>query len=388
MRVFGYDLQPNGQTVRLVVGTAITVLAIGAFATRDDDIISWIFLAPTVAAAWGWVQSGGRVAAPFYGLGLSVPPILNLIESDAEVSMFIAVVVTTVIAASVRGRSRLPWYLGGYLFLVTLLGIVEAISDFAWQNWGFGLVFAWGVGELLWRLTQTVDELEEARALVVDQAAIQERRRIARDVHDLVGHSLTVVMLHVAGARHVLHDDPEEAERALGQAEDAARESLAEIRRTVGLLRDENDATPEILPAAGLHDLPTLVDESLVAGLAVTLDLRGPLETVDQSVGLAAYRIVQESLTNVSRHAPGAQAAVTVVVSDDVCDVTVKSLSDSHTDRIGRTDRAERQAGTGFGLVSMRERARSVGGSLLAGPIVGGWSVEASLPVRAEVRSR
>lgn len=378
MRVFGHDIQPDSRTVRLVVGGVLTFVALGAFITRDNDLISWIFLAPTVAAAWVWAQSNGRVAAPLYVLGLVVPPTVNIIESDAEVSMFIAVVVTTVIVASTPRRLWLPGLLGGYLFLVSLLGIVGAISDFAWPNWAFGLVFAWGVGELLWRLTRTVDELEEARALVIDQAAIQERRRIARDVHDLVGHSLTVVMLHVAGARHVLHDDPEEAERALGQAEDAARESLAEIRRTVGLLRDESDSTPDILPTTGLYELPNLIDEFVLAGLDVDLDLRGPLETVDQSVGVAAYRIVQESLTNVSRHAPGAQANVTIVVTDELCEVVVRSH--------GGTP-AARPASPGFGLVSMRERARSVGGSLLAGPITNGWSVEASLPGRVEIRS-
>lgn len=141
--------------------------------------------------------------------------------------------------------------------------------------------------------------------MVADQAAIQERRRIARDVHDLVGHSLTVVMLHVAGARHVLQDDPEEAERALGQAEEAARTSLMEIRRTVGLLRDEHDAAPDILPSTGLADLPNLVDEFLLTGLDVSLDLRGPTAFVDGAIGLAAYRIVQEALTNVSRARPG-----------------------------------------------------------------------------------
>lgn len=378
MHVFGLHMPANVRAIRILVASAVTLLAIAAFLTRNEEVNSWIFLSTAVAATWWWALSEGRFAAPMYLLGLVNPVVLNLIESDDEVAMFIAVVTTAVLTASVPRRGLLPVLLGSYIFLVALLGIVDAISDFAWQNWAFGLVFAWGVGELVWRLTQTVKELEETRAIVADQAAIQERRRIARDVHDLVGHSLTVVMLHVAGARHVLHDDPEEAERALGQAEDAARQSLTEIRRTVGLLRDENDASPDILPSTGLYDLPNLIDEFLLAGLDVTLDLRGPLELVDAAVGLAAYRIVQEALTNVSRHAPGADTQVVVTVDDSTCEIEAKN-------RGGGTTNLPRS--TGFGLISMRERARSVGGSLLAGPIEDGWSVEASLPIRMEVKS-
>ena len=127
-------------------------------------------------------------------------------------------------------------------------------------------------------MRETVGELEQTRALVADQATINERRRIARDVHDLVGHSLTVVLLHVSGARHLVHTDPNEAERALVQAEASGRESLAEIRRTVGLLRDDNDGAAEILPASGLFDIPNLVEDFVSAGVDVTQDLRGQLD--------------------------------------------------------------------------------------------------------------
>ena len=377
MRVLGQQISPDSTIVRLIAAAVITILAIVAFLSRSEDVVSWVFLSPTVAAAWWWACTDGRVAAPMQLFGIVFPVVLNLIESSAEVSMFISVIVTVQMAASVRNRTLLPPVLGLHIFLVALFGITDAINDFAWQNWVFGLAFAWGAGELVWRLTETVDELEETRAMVADQAAIQERRRIARDVHDLVGHSLTVVMLHVAGARHVLHDDPDEAERALAQAEDSARQSLAEIRRTVGLLRDEGDVTPEILPSAGLMDLPNLIDEFLLAGRDVDLDLRGPIALPEPAVGVAAYRIVQEALTNVSRHAPGASATVTVVVDDASCEIVVRN-----TPGLVPSE----SLGSGFGLVSMRERARSVGGSLLAGPADGGWLVEASLPLRVEAR--
>ena len=348
-----------------------TLAAIGAFATRNDDIISWIFLAPTVGLFWLWALANAPVRL-LHLLGLSVPLILNLIESDAEVSMFIAVATTAVIAGLERNRTYAQVVLTLFVFLMVLFGVTGAISDFSWPNWLFGTIFAWGAGELLWRLRETVGELQQTRALVADQATINERRRIARDVHDLVGHSLTVVLLHVTGARHLVHKDPDEAERALLQAETAGRESLAEIRRTVGLLRDENDDALDILPASDLFEIPNLVDEFILAGVDVTADVRGELNLVDPAVGLAGYRIAQEALTNVSRHAVGGMATLTLTVDSEQCEIVVVNKGGSSSGI---------SSGPGLGLTSMRERARSVGGSLLAGPDGDGWRVEASLPV-------
>ena len=359
------------KTLRQAGAVLVTCAAIGAFITRDEDVVSWIFLGPTVGLFWLWAAANWQ-SRPVHAVGLSVPLILNLIESDDELSMFIAIVATAAIAALERNRTYVKVVLVLFIFLMVLFGVTGAISEFGWPNWLFGFVFAWGAGELLWRLRQTIGELNETRALVADQALLNERRRIARDVHDLVGHSLTVVMLHITGARHVLHTDPEEAERALVQAEVAGRQSLAEIRRTVGLLRDGNDESIEILPTSDLLDIPNLVAEFAEAGVAVTADVRGRLDLVDPAVALAGYRIVQEALTNVSRHASGGKATVLVVVDDDVCELTVVSSGGVAT---GMT------SGPGIGLTSMRERARSVGGSFLAGPDGGQWRVEATLPV-------
>ncbi len=366
------------RTLRIGAAVLATLSAIGAFATRNDDVVSWIFLAPTVGVFWLWAHNNGPTRIlPFFGL--VVPLILNLIESENEVSMFIAVVTSAVIAGLVRQRVFVTTALTLFIFLMVLFGVTGAISNFSWPSWLFGTVLAWGAGELLWRLRETVGELEQTRALVADQATINERRRIARDVHDLVGHSLTVVLLHVSGARHLVHTDPNEAERALVQAEASGRESLAEIRRTVGLLRDDNDGAAEILPASGLFDIPNLVEDFVSAGVDVTQDLRGQLDIVDPSVGLAAFRIAQEALTNVSRHAVGGRATVTVAVREEQCEVTV-------TDTGGVPSGITK--GPGIGLTSMRERARSVGGSLIAGPAGDGWRVEASLPVNAADSAR
>lgn len=356
--------------VRQAGAMLVSLAAIGAFITRDEDVLSWIFLGPTVGLFWLWtqVESVSRLVHLF---GLAVPLVLNLIESDDEISMFIAIVTTTAIAGLERNRTYVKVTLALFVFLMVLFGITEAISDFGWPNWLFGVIFAWGVGELLWHLRSAMGELAETRALVADQALLNERRRIARDVHDLVGHSLTVVMLHITGARHVLHTDPDEAELALAQAEEAGRQSLAEIRRTVGLLRDGNDESVQILPASDLFDIPNLVDDFAQAGVDVVSDVRGNLNVVDPAVALAGYRIVQEALTNVSRHAAGGSATVSVVVDDDTCEVVVVSSGGVSSGM---------SSGPGIGLTSMRERARSVGGSFIAGPDDNGWKVEASLP--------
>lgn len=362
-------------SIRKIVASFITLAAAVAFATRDEELISWVFLAPTVAAFWHWAFSRFRWSYAADVLGLWAPLCMNIIESDTEFSMFIAVFTAAAMAGLGRLRHYVPVMLVAYLFVMVLLGIVDAIDDFAWQNWLVGIVFAWGAGELTWRLIHTVDELEHARSLVLDQAALNERRRIARDVHDLVGHSLTVMLLHVSGARHLVRKDPDEAERAMLQAEEAGRQSLAEIRRTVGMLRDESDVVAEVLPSADLSDLGNLADEFLLAGVDVTLTTHGPIDQIDPSVAMAGYRIVQEALTNVSRHAIGASASVNVVVDDSQCEISVVNNEGLPS---GLT------SGAGFGLISMRERARSVHGSLIAGPTDGGWSVEASLPRRID----
>lgn len=359
------------RAMRPVVATLVTIVAFVAFASRSDQVVSWSMLGPIVVAYWAW-GLGGRRSGYIHLFGLVLPLVLEIIESDNEVSMFITILTVAAVAAWTRNRRYVRIVIGLTMFMTGLLGVVQAINDFAWPNWLFGMAFAWGCGEIIWRFTGTVDELEHTRSLVADQAALQERRRIARDVHDLVGHSLSVVMMHVSGARLLVHKDPDEAERALVQAEDAARQSLAEIRRTVGLLRDESDPTTPAVPSAELTDVPTLVHDLNAAGQPVTLSLTGPIEQLDPATSLAGYRIVQEALTNANRHTIDATIDVVISMNNDSCDIEVTNQGGQAID-LGR--------GSGFGLVSMRERAKSVGGSLVAGPTADGWTVDASLPV-------
>jgi signal transduction histidine kinase len=190
----------------------------------------------------------------------------------------------------------------------------------------------------------------------------------------VIAHSLTVTMLHVTAARLALDDDVLEARTALTEAERLGRQSLADIRRTVGLLRPRGDQDVAIQPLPAAADVPTLVEDFRRTGLAVDFRVEGDLGAVSATTGLALYRIVQESLTNAAKHAPGAAVGVEMEVASDRVHVVVLNP---------RTDPMAPASDEGFGTVGMEQRATLLGGTLRAGPDGDGWSVEAELPCGA-----
>lgn len=182
----------------------------------------------------------------------------------------------------------------------------------------------------------------------------------------MIAHSLTVSLLHVTSARLAVEHDPEDAARALAEAERLGRQCLAEVRATMGLLQPArpNGIAP---PVPGLDQLPHLVERLSEAGADIGLAVDTGLEGLPATTGSTLYRIVQESLTNATRHAPGAPVNVRVAAWDRALEVTVDSAGPP-----GR--------GAGLGLEGMSERARAVGGTCTAGPGGRGWLVRASLP--------
>jgi signal transduction histidine kinase len=240
-------------------------------------------------------------------------------------------------------------------------------------------------------------ELRSKQALVASEAAADERRRLAREIHDVIAHSMTVTMLHVSGARLALQDDPPsvtEALDALGEAERQGRQSLADIRRTVGLLAIDAPGESQLaapLPAAS--DIPALVAGFADAGLSVALRSDGDLSTVPPTIGLAAYRVVQESLANAAKHAPGAEVAIDLRVCHGVWPLSSFSAV---TGKTGRVDVEVSNAAPtlsaplmevppgGLGVSGMSERVRALGGRLSAGPEGRGWRVCARLPIGTE----
>jgi signal transduction histidine kinase len=227
------------------------------------------------------------------------------------------------------------------------------------------MVTTWALGWTTRLRRSFVDRTNADRA---EKALAQERLRIARELHDIVAHSLTVIAVKAGIAHHLADSQPGEAKEALGVIETTSRETLTEMRHLLGVLRSE-EAEPEMAPVPGLDDLPGLVDRAAMAGVRVTLDVTG---TVPDGVGLTVYRIVQEAVTNVVKHAAPARCRVVVAVSDDVARIEV--TDDGAGERV-------LAGGGGHGLVGMRERVTMYGGSLTAGPrAAGGFQVVAEVP--------
>jgi signal transduction histidine kinase len=266
----------------------------------------------------------------------------------------------------------------GFLFTHGVIDMIDHVNT-GWYLSGTGLIITWAGGRLARNQQQTVVALRQAREELASAAVTAERQRIARDVHDLVAHSLSVTMLHLTAARLALDDDIEGARRALLEAETVGRASMAEIRHTIGLLpRGEQ---PLGSPLPGALDLCQLIESYRRAGLQVAFRIDGPAVSVPPAAGLTLYRIVQESLANVAKHAPGQGATVDVVVASGRVDLTVVNLV-APADASPRRDRSD----SGHGVVGMRERAGLAGGALSAGEGPGRtWTVAASLPTGVDV---
>jgi signal transduction histidine kinase len=232
------------------------------------------------------------------------------------------------------------------------------------------------------RLEERTAELERARAELARRAVTEERLRLARELHDVVAHSISMIAVQSGVGAHVADTHPEEAAKALGAIEATSRATLIELRRLLGVLRQDSEPQGSLSPVPGLADLDSLLSEVAKAGLAVKLQVHGTRASLPAGVDLSAYRIVQEALTNVVKHAGPARAQVVVGYHDR--DVTVEILDDG---RGAATSTGEGRAGTGHGLIGMRERVAAFGGDLEAGPGPdGGFRVAARLPLAVEGR--
>jgi signal transduction histidine kinase len=215
------------------------------------------------------------------------------------------------------------------------------------------------------------DELDEH----TERAALQERERIARELHDVVAHRLSTIAVQAGAGQHVLHEDPERARATFEAIDDTARSGLTEMRHALGLLR-ATDAGAALSPQPSLRDVARLAEESRAAGVPVELTVRGDMAALPAGLDLSAYRILQEALTNVRRHAAGAPATVDVTVDGGLVRLRV---TDAGPAAVARPEDA---ADPGHGLVGIRERVALYGGSLEAGPLPGGgFLVSATLPL-------
>ncbi|MBK3633399.1 sensor histidine kinase [Streptomyces asoensis] len=205
---------------------------------------------------------------------------------------------------------------------------------------------------------------------------IQERMRIARELHDVVAHHLTLADAQAGTAAHLARTDPEKALGIVALLPRTTADALRELKATVGLLREDADPGDDLTPAPGLAQLPGLVDSCAAAGLEVTVTVEGPSHPLSPVLDLTAYRIVQEALTNVSKHAATRTARVRLVRTAHYLTLTV--TNDTAPGRPGPVP----GAGRGYGLRGMRERTAAVGGTFHAGPRPGGgFEVACALPL-------
>lgn len=241
--------------------------------------------------------------------------------------------------------------------------------------WIFGALLALGGGLMVGRQARLTAELRRAQQAMRSGAALAERQRIAREVHDVIAHTLSVTMMHLTAAR-LANDrgDTDGTRDALTDAEHLGRQGLTDVRRTVGLLRSGSElATDPALP--GLDDVPSLVAQYRSSGVDVDLAWSGDAVALDGPGALAAYRVVQESLANATRHAPGTPIQVRLTGDREELTIAVTNPAPARV----------RSAPTGSGLVGMRERVEQLGGAVTAGRQDGTWQVRATIPVTATI---
>jgi signal transduction histidine kinase len=321
-----------------------------------------------IVLSFGLDLAFGRLPRWLFATSIGVPVAWLIYTDNASVApLFLLLMVAwTTATGDVRDCA-----LAVAISVFAVLGYVRFDTPDRWLPWIAGIA-ATGLMMRLLVVQQTlVRQLRAAQADLARQAVANERRRIAGEIHDIAAHALAVMVLHLTGARmRVLREggDPELVE-TLAEAERLGRQSLDDVRRTVGLLREEPTGTTPPLP--GATDVRGLVAQYRAAGLDVDFEMHGAdPEKMAPATGLALYRIIQESLANVVKHAPGASVCVRLDL-----DAGARLLI-----RNALTASVSPNGTGGHGLDGMRERARLLGGWLQAGPSDGDWVVECALP--------
>ena len=343
---------PFGAFVLFLVGNAALVRR-----RKKPEVVHWIVLAASALS-----MARGYLDGPIFALVISLYSVGRY--SDDNKKSYVGV-----------GAAILLLAIGEFL-----------IGDSSSQD-GLALVMAFvvwyvgrrvrGRGEYLRLLQERAAQLEREQLAEAEKAVTEERTRIARELHDIVAHQVSLMTVQAGAAKTVVDKDPTTAARAMTSVEEAGRQALGELRHLVGVLRPDVDGN-ELGPQPGRSDIPQLVEDLKRTGLDVSLRLDDLDTVLPARVDLSIYRIVQEALTNVLKHA-GPQARVAVVVRSDDRGITISVQDD------GRG--ATTLPGSGHGIAGMRERAQLLGGSLETQSLPGGgYSVIARLPTSEDAR--
>ena len=371
---------PDGPLALAIVLALAALLQLTLFAAGDVDlagsmVINLLATLPIALMRWRRLLVAAWVVTLATCLAL-VDVMTSLTLAALVAQLTIAYVVAT------RRRRRAS-------ALLTLALLVAVISVQPGDNARVTAVLvlvlvvaAQALGDARRQGRQAIAERDETRRAMADtlrgQAAMEERARIARELHDVVAHHVSMVAVQAETARLTTPGMPPQGQERLAAIGDTARDALTEMRRLLGVLRSDAPGDAERAPQPGLDRLAALLDDARNAGTSVRLVVHGRVAALPPGIDLTAYRIVQEALTNARRHAPGAAVEVEVAFGDDVLQVRVRD------DGVGGDD-VSGVGGSivkGHGLLGMRERAAMVGGTLRAGAAPGGgFAVEADLPI-------
>jgi signal transduction histidine kinase len=318
--------------ILLVVASGACALAYFGFA--QDPMVAVALVVYTVAVGYAWPVSVGALATVFVGVGVSArTPLDRILSGNRVVATFVVLAAAWAIGVAMRTQRR---YAAGL------------------------------VSQARARAQADTDRAQRALA--------EQRLRIARELHDVVAHTMSVIAVQAGVGAHIADSRPQESRHALGRIEETSRSALVELRRMLAVLRTGGTDDAELVPAPTLAGLPALVARTRTAGLAIELSTTGAPRPLPAGVELTAYRVVQEALTNVVRHAGATRvrvrldyrpACLTVTVTDD-----------------GRG--APSPAVPGHGIVGMRERVALYGGEFTAGPAPRGYRVTATLPAEGD----
>ncbi|MFD4606373.1 sensor histidine kinase [Streptomyces sp. NPDC058464] len=360
--LFGSEITMSAGDQPHAAGLTIALAAVGCGAllwqrTRPRTVVA-VGAAATAAAA-----GLGHLPTPLLLGGLMLALYRLAVDTDRPTARryYFASVALVVTAAMVFAPSGIPWPL-------------ETISPAAW------LLLPVVTGNAV-RLQSAYLEAVQARAEFAERnreeearhRVAEERMRIARELHDVVAHHLALANAQAGTAAHLSRTHPDQVHRILGDLAGTTASALRELKATVGLLRQTGDPDPPLAPSPGLARLPELTEACESAGLTVHVSVEGTPRPLTAGVDLTAYRIVQEALTNVTKHASAEAAYVRIGWSRDRLTLTVTDNG---------TASAPAAPGQGFGLIGMRERAQSVGGAFAAGHRDGGgYEVTTRLPL-------
>jgi signal transduction histidine kinase len=362
MRRLGVDPRDAALAAVLVVVGQVDLLAPDLFSTNlvgPRWVLSAVYLVAAVAVAFRRTRPGTAFAVAAVAWAAQA---VTIGTSEGNGVLFPGLVLSYSVAR--HGTRRVA------IAALCALPVLSAVREvFNGIGWDLTMVAAWLLGAWLRTRQQLVAELRQRAAQSAEVAAAAERTRIARELHDVLAHSLGVIVVQAEAAEEVLRHRPESAAESMRAIQRTGREALVEIRRVVGSLREE-EAVRE--PAPGAAAVEALVERVNAAGLPVQLDVRGSVEALPAGPDLAVYRIVQESLTNTLKHADASRARVLIERCADRVSVVVEDD--------GRGALVGSDAGSGNGLRGMQERVAALGGTFQAGT-----TGERGFAVRAEL---